>query len=87
MALRQTTQSQQPEAKLLVLPSRAAGVRRDAVNSDGIRSPAVQTEEAVMDQSLSDRSESANRKLRGLIILATASAWIAIAFAIRLIFF
>lgn len=87
MALRQTTQSHSPEAKLLVLPSRADAVRRDATNGDAIRGLAVHTGEAVMDQSLSDRSESANRKLRGIIILATASAWIAIAFAIRLIFF
>lgn len=87
MALRQTTQPHPTEAKLLVLPLLADASRSDAKKDDAIKCLVAQTDEAVMDQSLSDRSDSANRKLRSMIILANACAWIVIAFAIRLIFF
>ena len=40
-----------------------------------------------MDQSLPDRSHSANRKLRNLIIIGNAVMWIAIIAAIRFLFF
>lgn len=40
-----------------------------------------------MDQSLSDRSHSANRKLRNLIILGNAVMWLAIIAAMRFFFF
>lgn len=81
MALRQTTQTHTPEslrdAQLLVLP-----VRADV----GKHLPA-QTEEAVMDQSLSDRSHSATRRLRNLIIVGNAVMWLAIFAALRFLFF
>jgi hypothetical protein len=81
MALRQTTRRHTDEAlreaQLLVLP-----VRADAKTS--LTAP---TEETVMDQSLSAKSQSANRRLRNLIILANACVWLAVIAAIRFFFF
>lgn len=77
MTLRQTTRPHTTEAQLLVLPVRA----------DATKNMPAQTEEAVMDQSLPDRSHSANRKLRNLIIIGNAVMWIAIIAAIRFLFF
>jgi uncharacterized protein with PhoU and TrkA domain len=82
MALRRTTQAHTTEAQLLVLP-----VRADAMPSDATKRFAAQTEEAVMDQSLSAQSQSATRRLRNLIILSTACMWLAIIAAIRFFLF
>lgn len=82
MALRRTTQTHTTEARLLVLPDRA-----DALRADAMSGFAPQTDEAVMDQSLSDPTHNANRKLRYLIILATALAWLAIITSVRFFFF
>ena len=76
MALRQTTQAHTTEAQLLVMPHR-----------DDAKRFTAQTEEAVMDQSLSARSHSPNRKLRSLVILANALIWLGIVAAIRFFFF
>lgn len=79
MALRQTTRPHTDEAlqqaELLMLSARA-----DAKNGSN-----AQTEEAVMDQALPDRSHSANRKLRNLIIVGNALLWLAIIAALRFI--
>jgi hypothetical protein len=81
MALRQTTRRHTDEAlreaKLLVLPVRA----------DAKHSLTALTEETVMDQSLSAQSQSSNRKLRNLVILANACVWLAVIAAIRFLFF
>jgi len=77
MALRQTTQPHTTEAQLLVLPDRA----------DANKSFTAQTEETVMDQSLSARPQGANRRLRNLIILVNACVWVAVIVAIRFFFF
>ncbi len=81
MALRQTTAPHTTEAlqkaQLLVLPVRA----------DATRSSRAHTEETVMDQSLSDRPRSANRKMRNAIILGNAVIWLAIIAAINFLVF
>lgn len=77
MALRQTTRPHTTEAQLLVLPARVDTTKR---------SP-MQTETAVIDQSLSVPSHSATRRLRNLIILGTAAIWLALIVAIRFLFF
>lgn len=81
MASRRTTQTHSTEAQLLVLPDRADAPRTDAMT--GFAAP---TDEAVMNCSLSDRTQT-NRKLRCLLIVGTASAWLAIIAAIRFFFF
>jgi hypothetical protein len=77
MALRQTTPPHTTEAlqdaQLLVLPVRV----------DATRSSPVHKEETVMDQSLSDRPRSANRKLRNAIILGNVVMWLAIIAVVR----
>jgi hypothetical protein len=82
MALRRTTQPHTAEAQLFVLP-----VPSDAMRADTKKSFATATEETVMDQSLSGRSQSANRKLRNVIIIANACVWVAVIAAIRFLFF
>lgn len=77
MALRRTTQPHTTKATLLVLPERVHAMSRIASSTD----------EAVMDQSRADRFPGADRKMRNLIILATAFSWIAIIAAIRFFFF
>lgn len=50
-------------------------------------SPSVaQTDEAVMDQTLAERTRGSNRRLRNLIILANALAWVVIAFVLHAVF-
>ena len=83
MALRQTTQVRAEEAP----PLSPQVVPVDVGLIDATPSFAAPTDEAAMDPSLTASEQAANRRLRNIIILANAVAWVAIILGIRAIFF